>query len=173
MANYYWNKTNQYPQSYQAQATPTVRKLNDTTQQGMVSELVYDEKHSIINYILLPILRQLGVQARWLLWLSPNQKLSRNWLEQSGLPINKIIQLNRMDDIETVSAMEKALRSGNYSVVLGWLPNISEQDFIRLQIAALEGHTIGFIMRPQKSHNSASNHNGQQSNLKIHSNYYH
>lgn len=173
MANYNWNKTIEYSQDYQAQAIPTVKNINNSTLQGMVSELVYDEKHPIIDYILLPVLRQLGVQSRWLLWLSPKKKLSRNWLEQSGLPTNKIMQLNHMASIETIDAMEKALKSGNYSVVLGWLPNLAEQDFIRLQTAAQEGHTIGFIMRPQKEHNTVSLLSGQQSNLKIHSNYYH
>ncbi|AXO20470.1 cell division inhibitor SulA [Providencia stuartii] len=173
MAIYSWNKATEHSVNHSTQAMPSTPPIDGSMQQGMVSELVYDEKHPIMDYILLPMLRQFGTQSRWLLWLSPNKKLSRHWLMQSGLPINKIMQLSNMASITTIDAMEKALRSGNYSVVLGWLPELNKQDFARLQTAAQEGHSIGFIMRPQKTHNIASIHSGQQNNLKIHSNYYH
>ncbi len=173
MSIYSWNDTTEHSLNNYAQTIPTENCIANPMQQGMVSELVYDEKHPILDYILLPMLRQFGHQSRWLLWLSPNKKLSRDWLKQAGLPTHKIMQLSNTQSITTIDAMEKALRSGNYSVVLGWLPEISEQDFIRLQYAAQEGHSIGFIMRPQKTYNMASLHSGQQNHLKIHSNYYH
>lgn len=173
MAIYSWNKTTEHSVNHYTQTMSSITQMGNTLQQGMVSELVYDEKHPIMDCILLPMLRQFGIQSRWLLWLSPNKKLSRHWLKQSGLPTNKIMQLSNMASITTIEAMEKALRSGNYSVVLGWLPDLNEQDFSRLQSAAQEGHSIGFIMRPQKTHNIAGIHSGQQNNLKIHSNYYH
>lgn len=173
MAIYSWNKTTENTVNHYMQTIPSVPKVGGSVQQGMVSELAYDEKHPIMDYILLPMLRQFGVQSRWLLWLSPNKKLSRDWLAQSGLPTNKVMQLNHVSPITTIDAMEKALRSGNYSVVLGWLPELGEQDFTRLQSAAQEGHSIGFIMRPNKTHNIACMHSGQRNNLKIHSNSYH
>ncbi|EKT62053.1 SOS-induced cell division inhibitor SulA [Providencia burhodogranariea] len=173
MAIYSRNKTTEHSLNHYVQTRASIPHTNDPIQHGMVSELVYDEKHPITDCILLPMLRQFGVQSRWLLWLSPNQKLSRDWLEQSGIPANKVMQLNHMTSITTIDAMEKALRSGNYSVVLGWLPALDEQDFVRLHCAAQEGHSIGFIMRPQKTHNIVNTHSGQQNNLKIHSKHYH
>ncbi|MTC75851.1 cell division inhibitor SulA [Providencia sp. wls1919] len=154
-------------------ATPTMSFANSLMQQGMVSELVYNEQHPIMDYILLPMLRQFGIQSRWLLWLSPDKKLSKHWLEQAGLPVNKIMQLNQVNSITTIDAMEKALRSGNYSVVLGWLPEINEQDFVLLQNAAEAGHSMGFIMRPEKTYNTSSADIRHQNLLKIHSNNIH
>ncbi|MDX7019389.1 SulA-like leucine-rich domain-containing protein, partial [Klebsiella aerogenes] len=78
-----------------------------------------------------------------LLWLSPQQKLNRSWLKETGLPLNKIIQLNHVDSINTVELMEKALLSGNYSVVLGWLPEISSEEMKRLEYAASIGKALG------------------------------
>ncbi|WP_340618696.1 SOS-induced cell division inhibitor SulA [Xenorhabdus entomophaga] len=103
---------------------------------GMVSELIYNEHQPTINHILLPLLRQTGNENRWLLWVTPNKRLSRQWLISSGLPLNKIVQLNQIRPIASISAMEKALASGNYSIVLGWLPELSEYEVNRLQLAA-------------------------------------
>ncbi|WP_369308153.1 SOS-induced cell division inhibitor SulA [Providencia rettgeri] len=173
MSIYSWNNTTEHSLNNYAQSFQSAGATNSSMQQGMVSELVYDEKHPIMDLILLPMLRQFGVQSRWLLWLSPNKKLSKHWLEQAGIPTDKVMQLNHMAPITTIDAMEKALKSGNYSVVLGWLPELNEQDFVRLQEAAQVGHSIGFIMRPQKTYNIVSMQSGQLNNLKIHSTHYH
>ncbi|MDC9588391.1 cell division inhibitor SulA [Xenorhabdus sp. XENO-10] len=156
----------------------TVKKLSfveppqyiSHTIKGTVSELVYSEHQPAIHQILLPLLHQSGKEDRWLLWVNPNKKLSRQWLINAGLPLNKIIQLNQVCPIASISAMEKALASGNYSVVLGWLPELSEYQLNTLQLAAQKGTTLGFIMRPQNlSHQFIS----QSNRLQIHSNYYH
>ncbi|KAA1184328.1 SOS-induced cell division inhibitor SulA [Photorhabdus heterorhabditis] len=140
---------------------------------GIVSELIYSDNQSVINHILLPLLRESGNESRWLLWVSPHKKLSRQWLINSGLPLDKIVQLNHINSITTVDAMERALASGNYSVVLGWLPKLSERDTVKLQSAARKGNALGFIMRPQNV-NKGTNCTELQSNLlKIHSIYYH
>ncbi|CDG21803.1 Cell division inhibitor SulA [Xenorhabdus poinarii G6] len=137
---------------------------------GMVSELLYSEHQSVINHILLPLLRQSGQEERWLLWVNPNKRLSRQWLINAGLPLDKIIQLNQIRPTASIAAMEKALASGNYSIILGWLPELSAYQLNRLQMAAQQGTTLGFIMRPQnRLHRLISPPN----KLHIHSNYYH
>ncbi|QTL38643.1 SOS-induced cell division inhibitor SulA [Xenorhabdus budapestensis] len=137
---------------------------------SMVRELLYNEQQPTINQILLPLLHQSGNENRWLLWITPNRKLSRQWLINSGLPLSKIIQLNQILPIASPNAMEKALASGNYSVVLGWLPELSEYEVQKLQLAAHKGTALGLIMRPQ-------NLSGQlkilSSTIKVHSIYYH
>ncbi|STV46380.1 cell division inhibitor [Klebsiella pneumoniae subsp. ozaenae] len=41
--------------------------------------------------LLLPLLQQLGQQSRWQLWLTPQQKLSREWVQSAGLPLSKVM----------------------------------------------------------------------------------
>lgn len=117
---------------------------------GLVSELVYSlEKLDIAQLLLLPLLQQLGTESRWQLWLTPQKKLSRSWLVESGLPPEKVMHVKASDTINTVETMIKAMQTGNYSVVLGWLPEkISSKDRCRLEAAALSGQTLGLIMRP-------------------------
>ena len=139
---------------------------------GLISELVYSENQpGMTQLLLLPLLQQLGSQSRWQLWLTPQQKLSRSWLQSSGLPLDKIMQSSPADPIMTVEAMIKALRTGNYSVVLGWLEeDITEGDRVRLQEAANSGHALGLIMRPDRENTHTAR---PFSGLKIHSNVYH
>ncbi|ADP12169.1 SOS-induced cell division inhibitor SulA [Erwinia pyrifoliae] len=118
---------------------------------GLISELVYNEDHpGMTQLLLLPLLQQLGTQSRWQLWLTSQQKLSRDWLLRSGLPLDKVMQSPYCGTITTVEAMIKALQTGNYSVVLGWLADeISETERKRLQQAAKSGQALGLIMRSE------------------------
>lgn len=61
--------------------------------------------------------------------------------------------------------MVRALRTGNYSVVIGWLPeDLSQEEHLRLTEAAEEGNAMGFIMRPVRGD---SYRRGQHPGLKF------
>jgi cell division inhibitor SulA len=139
---------------------------------GLISEVLYREDQPMMTQLLLlPLLQQLGQQERWQLWLTPRQKLSRQWVQSSGLPLSKVMQVNQMLPGAALESMIRALRTGNYSVVIGWMAEeLSEVDQIRLANAAEEGNAMGFIMRPVSA---SSQHTRQLSGLKIHSNLYH
>lgn len=139
---------------------------------GLISELVYSENQpGMTQLLLLPLLQQLGTQSRWQLWLAPQQKLSRDWLQRSGLPLDKIMRSPWSSAITTVEAMIKALQTGNYSVVLGWISeDVSENDRLRLQEAASSGQALGLIMRSESSVYSSTR---PLNRLRIHPSLYH
>lgn len=139
---------------------------------GWITELSYSEDHSgMTQQLLLPLLQQLSTQSRWQLWLTPPQKLNREWLQRSGLPLDKIMQIPLSSQIASVEAMIKALSSGNYSVVLGWIAqDITPDERLRLDKAAAQGQALGLIMRPQHSLRATSRPTNQ---LKIQSTLYH
>ena len=139
---------------------------------GLISEVVYREDQPLLTQLLLlPLLQQLGQQSRWQLWLTPQPKLSREWVQSAGLPPTTVMHIHQLPPCDTVESMIRALRTENYSVVIGWLPEeLTEEEHYRLTEAAEEGNAIGFIMRPVRSD---SYRRGQLSGLKIHSNLYH
>ncbi|EOF4701918.1 SOS-induced cell division inhibitor SulA [Klebsiella sp. MISC125] len=139
---------------------------------GLISEIVYREDQPMMTQLLLlPLLQQLGQQSRWQLWLTPQQKLSREWVQSSGLPLSKVMQISQMSPNNTLESMIRALRTGNYSVVIGWLSDeLTVEEHERLVVAAQEGHAMGFIMRPVSNTGQPGR---QLSGLKIHSNVYH
>ncbi len=145
--------------------------LRKTLQPGLSVKLSIAKISHDDALLLLPLLQQLGQQSRWQLWLTPQQKLSREWVQASGLPLTKVMQISQLPPCHTVESMVRALRTGNYSVVIGWLADdLTEEEHAELVDAANEGNAMGFIMRPV----SASSHATRQlSGLKIHSNLYH
>lgn len=138
------------------------------TVQGLISEVSYSEDRPLLTQmLLLPLLQQLGQQSRWQLWLTPQRKLSRAWARSAGLPLNKMLQLPAM----SVEAMAKAMRTGNYSVVIGWVGHkLTDEEHSLLSHAAEEGGAIGLIMRPERHQTLASR---PRNDLKIHSSLYH
>ena len=139
---------------------------------GLISEVLYREDQPMMTQLLLlPLLQQLGQQSRWQLWLTPQQKLSRQWVQSVGLPLTKVMQVSQLAPSNTVQSMVRALRTGNYSVVIGWFTEaLTDDEQYQLAEAAEEGNALGFIMRPVQV---ASLGKGHLSGLKIHSNLYH
>ncbi|QBH96102.1 cell division inhibitor SulA [Limnobaculum zhutongyuii] len=126
---------------------------------SQVSEIIYDPQNPFTLHLLLPFLQQLGHQPRWQLWLSPERRLNRYWINSLGLPENKTIGLNSVSTESTIEMMEKALRSGNFSSVIAWLPAISPEIKERLNQAAKEGDCYGFILQSLPMLQSALLHN--------------
>lgn len=102
----------------------------------------------MMQMLLLPLLQQLSQQSRWQLWLTPAHKLNRSWLQASGLPLDKSMHIADSERLNAVEAMVKALRTGNYSVVLAWIPyELDEDERRQLENAAAEGEAMGLILR--------------------------
>ena len=139
---------------------------------GLISEMVYREDQPwMTQLVLLPLLQQLGQQSRWQLWLTPQQKLSRDWVQSAGLPLTKVMQISQLSPSVTLDSMIRALRTGNYSVVIGWhAEELTADEHRQLAMAAEEGNAIGFVMRPVRHDPLAAR---QLSGIKIHSNLYH
>lgn len=118
---------------------------------GGITELRYSEQPGMMQLLLLPVLKQLSTQSRWQLWLTPAHKLNRSWMQQSGLPLEKSMHITESERFSTVESMVKALRTGNYSVVLAWIPyELNDTERQELELAAAEGEALGLIMRPQE-----------------------
>ncbi|MCJ2788774.1 cell division inhibitor SulA [Escherichia coli] len=158
--------------SFSSTASKIARVSTENTTAGLISEVVYREDQPMMTQLLLlPLLQQLGQQSRWQLWLTPQQKLSREWVQASGLPLTKVMQISQLSPCHTVESMVRALRTGNYSVVIGWLADdLTAEEHAELVDAANEGNAMGFIMRPVSAFSHATR---QLSGLKIHSNLYH
>lgn len=151
-------------------SAPHAQTVNAPT--GLISEVVYrEDQPGMTQLLLLPLLQQLGQQSRWQLWLTPQQKLSREWVQSAGLPLSKVMQFSQLSPGLTLESMIRALRTGNYSVVIGWhAEELTDEEHHQLAMAAEEGNAIGFVMRPVR----ADQHGARQhSGIKIHSNLYH
>ncbi|ELY3597686.1 SOS-induced cell division inhibitor SulA [Cronobacter turicensis] len=131
-------------------AKETADALAQAETRGLISEVMYNEDQPwMTQMVLLPLLQQLGLQSRWQLWLTPQQRLSREWVESAGLPLTKVMQVSQMNPQVTLDSMIRALETGNYSVVIAWLhDDLTDEEHRRLTEAAEKGNAMGFLMRP-------------------------
>lgn len=125
----------------------------------------------MMQMMLLPLLQQLSQQSRWQLWLTPAYKLNRTWMQESGLPLDKSMHIADSERLNAVEAMVKALRTGNYSVVLAWIPyDLDEDERRQLENAAAEGEALGLILRASGTSEAPLR---PQSSIKIQSDLFH
>ncbi|ELY5931061.1 SOS-induced cell division inhibitor SulA [Cronobacter turicensis] len=131
-------------------AKETADALAQAETRGLISEVMYNEDQPwMTQMVLLPLLQQLGLQSRWQLWLTLQQRLSREWVESAGLPLTKVMQVSQMNPQVTLDSMIRALETGNYSVVIAWLhDDLTDDEHRRLTEAAEKGNAMGFLMRP-------------------------
>ncbi|EKK7716628.1 cell division inhibitor SulA [Cronobacter dublinensis] len=153
-------------------AKETAGALAQAETKGLISEVMYNEDQPwMTQLVLLPLLQQLGQQSRWQLWLTPQQRLSREWVESSGLPLTKVMQVSQMNPQVTINSMIRALETGNYSVVIAWLhDDLTDDEHRRLTEAAEKGNAMGFLMRPVQPSLTGDR---PRSGLRIHSRMVH
>ncbi|EPE1852290.1 SOS-induced cell division inhibitor SulA [Cronobacter dublinensis] len=153
-------------------AKETAGALAQAETKGLISEVMYNEDQPwMTQLVLLPLLQQLGQQSRWQLWLTPQQRLSREWVESSGLPLTKVMQVSQMNPQITIDSMIRALETGNYSVVIAWLhDDLTDDEHRRLTEAAEKGNAMGFLMRPVQPSLTGDR---PRSGLRIHSRMVH
>ncbi|EKM6457805.1 SOS-induced cell division inhibitor SulA [Cronobacter dublinensis] len=153
-------------------AKETAGALAQAETKGLISEVMYNEDQPwMTQLVLLPLLQQLGQQSRWQLWLTPQQRLSREWVESSGLPLTKVMQVSQMNPQVTIDSMIRALETGNYSVVIAWLhDDLTDDEHRRLTEAAEKGNAMGFLMCPVQPSLTGDR---PRSGLRIHSRMVH
>jgi cell division inhibitor SulA/protein ImuA len=101
--------------------------------------------------LLLPALRSLtaaGREPRWVAWLAPPHLPYAPALADAGLDPARMLVVRPRAGIDRLWAMEQALRSGACAAVLGWAGEARDAMLRRLKLAAEEGGTPAFLLRP-------------------------
>ncbi len=102
--------------------------------------------------LLLPALRALSAAQpgapRWIAWLAPPHLPYAPALADAGLDPAHTLIVQPRAGLDRLWAMEQALRSGACTVVLGWADAAGDQALRRLNLAAGEGQSLGFLFRP-------------------------
>lgn len=125
-----------------------------------LSELLFDTAGIGELRLLLPALRVLSQQMRWIAWVNPPFVPYAPALHAAGIDISRILlihpkqrsgrQQRKQQHQEALWALERASRSGTCSAVLAWLDErqLSVPDTRRLQLAARQGNTLACLFRP-------------------------
>jgi cell division inhibitor SulA len=100
--------------------------------------------------LLLPALRALSRQGRWIAWINAPFIPYAPALSAAGVDIGKILLIHPKSHEDALWALERATRSGNCSSTLAWLDErqLKAKDTRRLQLAARQGGTLACLFRP-------------------------
>ncbi len=117
--------------------------------------------------LLLPVLARLSQEndPRWLMWIAPPHIPYAPGLVSAGVDLSRVMVVHnrhgRDNDqaptgrrsLDALWAAEQALRSGHCAAVLVWVPEVSlpANKLRRLQLAAGEGDSLAFLLRPARA----------------------
>jgi cell division inhibitor SulA/protein ImuA len=103
--------------------------------------------------LLIPVLKTLSRQARWIAWVNPPFIPYAPALKALGVDVDKILLIHPKTHKDALWALERATRSGTCSAALAWLDEaqLKTRDTQRLQLAARQGGTLTCLFRPEKA----------------------
>ncbi|VAW82904.1 RecA/RadA recombinase [hydrothermal vent metagenome] len=98
--------------------------------------------------LLMPAMRCLLAQEKWLLWVAPPYIPYAPALEFGGINLDRLVLLpHTISCRDKLWAMEKALRTAACGMVVCWIDNVSMAAGRRLQLAAEQSGAIGVLMQ--------------------------
>ena len=107
--------------------------------------------------LLIPLMRSIIRQGKWILWVSPPHIVYAPALLQAGIDTEQILVVDETASCkDALWSIEKALRSKDCGLVLTWQTWLSFKVLRRFQIAAESGGTLGFIFKRRDNKYSPS-----------------
>jgi cell division inhibitor SulA len=107
--------------------------------------------------LLIPLMRSIVEQGKWILWISPPYLLYAPALIQAGINTEQVLVV-KLDTSckDALWSMEKALQTENCGLVLAWQNWLPTKVLRRLQLAAETGDTLGVLFKHHDSEHSPS-----------------
>ncbi|MEX0618105.1 MAG: translesion DNA synthesis-associated protein ImuA [Pseudohongiellaceae bacterium] len=107
--------------------------------------------------LLLPLMRSVTGQGKWILWISPPYLLYAPALVKAGIDTRQILVMQMETSCrDALWSMEKALQTENCGLVLAWQNWLPHRVIRRLQLAAEGGQTLGVLFHHHESKDSPS-----------------
>ena len=107
--------------------------------------------------LLIPLMRSVIEQGKWILWISPPYLLYAPALTQAGINTEQVLLVDQGTSCkDALWTMEKALQTENCGLVLAWQNWLPDTVLRRLQLAADSGDTLGVLFKHNVSKHSQS-----------------
>ena len=107
--------------------------------------------------LLIPLMRSIVEQGKWIIWISPPYLLYAPALVQAGINTGRVLVVTLDTSCkDALWSMEKALQTENCGLVLAWQNWLPGRVLRRLQLAAATGDTLGVLFKHHDSKYSPS-----------------
>ncbi|MDH3327017.1 MAG: translesion DNA synthesis-associated protein ImuA [Gammaproteobacteria bacterium] len=98
--------------------------------------------------LLLPVIVAMSQHPKWVAWISPPFVPYAPALVYAGVDIEHLVVIPKEESkAESLWAMEKILRNKSCGIAMSWPQKINDKAMRRLQLAAEEGGSLGFVFR--------------------------
>lgn len=111
-------------------------------------------KHQGIGELrfLMPVLRKLAQQDKWVVFAHPPLLPVANTFEQYGFPSHRLVMVRADRPQDKLWSLEKLMKSAAFGALVVWLPEqqhlLDASALRRLQFQATQGGGLSFIFRP-------------------------
>ena len=146
---------------YVAQGSPTGYPQLDATlpgggwPKGTLMEMVTPQWGIGELQLLLPMMRAITQQKRWILWISPPYVPYAPALQRAGVDTDYVIVIQPDTSCkDALWSIEKALQTRACALVLAWLNWLPNGVIRRLQLAAEKGQNLGVLFRQRNDQGS-------------------
>ena len=95
-------------------------------ERGSLTEVILGEGSALQPFQLLPVLAHCREHQRWLMWLSANKSLNKEWLARAGLDKAPILHV-ATTEAQQLSVLIKALEAATSHVIMEWQGNLSRE----------------------------------------------
>lgn len=124
---------------------------------GMLTELIAPEPGIGELRLLVPLLRQLTRERRFVILLAPPHIPYAPALASFGIDLDLVIVVQASHAANRLWAIEQSLKSASFGALLAWLPQDTRPEHLRrLQMAAQGIQGPAFLFRPLKAQFEAS-----------------
>ncbi|HBW83445.1 MAG TPA: translesion DNA synthesis-associated protein ImuA [Gammaproteobacteria bacterium] len=107
--------------------------------------------------LLIPLMRSIIEQGKWILLIAPPYILYAPALTQAGIDIHQILIVKQDTSCkDALWSMEKAMQTKNCGLVLAWQNWLPGRVLRRLQLAAETSGTLGMLFKHNDSKHSPS-----------------
>ena len=114
--------------------------------QAGISEIILSSDSALQPVYLLPILSQMSLDKRWLMWLADEPSINRHWVSALGIDASQVLHINaEANCFHQVCC--KALAAGTGHLIIEWPGKISEHDLEQLEEAAKQGSSHALLIR--------------------------
>ena len=146
----------QLPLGIQNSELPLSSSLKDIAQKGLpneadlgqagISEIILAADSALQPIYLLPILSQMSIDKRWLMWIADEPSINRHWAAALGIDASQVLHINAEKKCFHQVCC-KALAAGTGHLIIEWPGKISEEDLAQLEAASKQGKSHALLIR--------------------------
>lgn len=120
--------------------------IGNSSAQAGISEIILAADSALQPMYLLPILSQMSLDKRWLMWLADEPSINRNWLSALGMDASQILHITAEENCFHQVCC-KALAAGTGHLIIEWPGKFSDNELEELEYAAKHGNSHALLIR--------------------------